>query len=166
MATQRKPGPRTAAKIRPTPKPKVEEKPVVKKPKETATDREWMNSIREALLQRRAAITSVVKSNRNQLADNQGESADIADRASDGFEDELAAGLLSIETAQLEEINAALERIDKGAYGVCVNCQKPIPRKRLEVLPFAKRCLKCEGMKEQAARMAPPSTDEDESELD
>lgn len=46
---------------------------------------------------------------------------------------------------RLEAINKALERIKNGTYGICVNCGKPIPEKRLEVMPEADRCLDCQG---------------------
>lgn len=130
----------------------------------TAADREWLAGIREALFQRRAAINSVVAANRDQLAANEGDPSDIADRASDGFEDELTAGLLTIESAQLEQIDEALARIEKGIYGVCLDCNKPIPRKRLDVLPFAKRCLKCEGESERRRMMGHPGGPDEEDE--
>ncbi len=113
-------------------------------------DKEFLDGIRSALLQRRLSINNVVRSGRDQLASNDGDPSDIADRASDGFEDELTAGLLSIEAAQLDEVEEALARLDSSIYGACATCGKPIPRKRLEILPFAKRCLKCEGDKERS----------------
>lgn len=48
----------------------------------------------------------------------------------------------SFETT-LKSIEEALERIKKGGYGICSNCKKNIPTKRLEVLPETDRCLKC-----------------------
>lgn len=44
---------------------------------------------------------------------------------------------------RLVEINKALERIANGTFGICDNCQEPIDPKRLEVMPEAKTCLKC-----------------------
>ncbi len=44
---------------------------------------------------------------------------------------------------QLDEVNAALEKIDEGTYGVCDNCGKQITKKRLSVLPWATLCKKC-----------------------
>lgn len=45
---------------------------------------------------------------------------------------------------QLVEINNALERIDKGTYGICTNCGQPIQAERLEALPQAELCIDCE----------------------
>jgi len=54
--------------------------------------------------------------------------------------------LLSIEHTlelRLKDIEGALEKIKKGAYGQCEKCQKKIEEKRLEAVPEARLCLKC-----------------------
>ncbi len=43
----------------------------------------------------------------------------------------------------IEEIDAALARIEAGTYGVCVTCGAAIPEERLELRPFAGRCVTC-----------------------
>jgi DnaK suppressor protein len=45
--------------------------------------------------------------------------------------------------AKVAEIDAALERVDAGTYGVCEACGKPIPKARLEVVPEATLCVGC-----------------------
>ncbi len=45
--------------------------------------------------------------------------------------------------AELEKIDAALERLENGTYGICSNCQKEIPLERLRIYPQAQRCLDC-----------------------
>lgn len=44
---------------------------------------------------------------------------------------------------QLKEIEAALEKIKTGEYGICENCKKEIEIERLQTYPAAKACLKC-----------------------
>jgi DnaK suppressor protein len=44
----------------------------------------------------------------------------------------------------LTEIDAALERVEAGAYGLCLRCERPIPAERLEILPYAGRCVGCQ----------------------
>jgi len=44
---------------------------------------------------------------------------------------------------QLDEVLAALEKIEKGTYGICDSCSKPITKKRLAVLPWATLCKEC-----------------------
>jgi RNA polymerase-binding protein DksA len=43
----------------------------------------------------------------------------------------------------LEDIDGALKRIEKGTYGICKYCQKPINIKRLEARPTASSCVEC-----------------------
>jgi len=45
---------------------------------------------------------------------------------------------------ELQEVNSALERIKKKKYGICEECQKPIPEDRLMAYPQAKYCTKCQ----------------------
>lgn len=44
----------------------------------------------------------------------------------------------------LREVNAALERIDKGAYGRCESCRQEIPGDRLDARPMARLCMTCQ----------------------
>src|SRR5690348_5240498 len=46
---------------------------------------------------------------------------------------------------RLAEIGNALEKIDGGTYGICAGCKQAIPPRRLEVLPFATHCVKCQS---------------------
>ena len=43
----------------------------------------------------------------------------------------------------ITEIDAALARIDAGTYGACTRCGSAIPEERLELRPFASRCVAC-----------------------
>ena len=43
----------------------------------------------------------------------------------------------------LQDVISALERIEKGTYGFCENCQKEIGLERLRANPSAKTCIKC-----------------------
>ena len=46
-------------------------------------------------------------------------------------------------TTALAEIDAALDRMDRGVYGQCVTCAQRIPDDRLDVLPMAPQCMPC-----------------------
>lgn len=48
----------------------------------------------------------------------------------------------------LEEVEAALAKIDGGTYGVCEKCGRPIDEERLEVLPWTTRCFDCQRLDE------------------
>lgn len=48
----------------------------------------------------------------------------------------------------LDQINAAIKRLDAGTYGICENCGKPIHNARLEALPYATLCIGCQMKQE------------------
>jgi RNA polymerase-binding transcription factor DksA len=47
---------------------------------------------------------------------------------------------------QVQEIDAALAKLDKGTYGLCERCGKPIPEERLQALPWAALDVGCKSM--------------------
>ncbi len=77
------------------------------------------------------------------------DSMDFEDTAVDFLETQKEQSVLVNEQALLTEVNQALERIQLGTYGVCINCGKPIPEKRLEALPWAALDVKCQEQLEQ-----------------
>ena len=44
---------------------------------------------------------------------------------------------------RIEEVDAALHRLDSGTYGACRSCRRPIPVARLEAVPEATQCVSC-----------------------
>ena len=62
---------------------------------------------------------------------------DLADQAADSYDQDIAYGISEVERARIMEINKALERIEEGTYGICRISKKPIPKTRLDALPFA-----------------------------
>ena len=60
---------------------------------------------------------------------------------------------IEVEHAEEEihrQVQAALERIDNGTYGVCEQCGKNIPEVRLDAIPYAPFCVACETKHERA----------------
>jgi len=111
-----------------------------------------MKAYRERLLLLRARLRGDV----NQLADaalkkNGGEGngnlssmpIHMADIGSDNFEQEFTLTLMQSEEETLEAIEAALERIEDGSYGLCEECNVRIPKTRLNAIPYATLCVRC-----------------------
>ena len=68
----------------------------------------------------------------------------MADLGTDNYERENTLRLLANEGRLLGEIDAALERIDKGAFGRCEECGGPVvPKERLRELPWTRYCVTC-----------------------
>jgi RNA polymerase-binding protein DksA len=65
----------------------------------------------------------------------------LADSASETYMRELDEGLEENAEHLLAEIEAALERIDDGSYGLCSACGKAIAAERLEAVPYATLCI-------------------------
>jgi len=59
------------------------------------------------------------------------------------FEREHTASLLSHARRHLDEIQAALRRLDEGSYGTCGSCGRPIAAERLAARPTATTCITC-----------------------
>jgi hypothetical protein len=58
--------------------------------------------------------------------------------------DPVALGRAATLLRTIEDIDAALDRIDAGSYGSCVHCGSAIPVERLELRPFAAGCVSCQ----------------------
>lgn len=65
----------------------------------------------------------------------------MADAATDTIDRDVFLGLVSFEQESLYEIDAALERIEEGTYGICELTGQPIPMVRLEAIPWARFSL-------------------------
>jgi DnaK suppressor protein len=64
--------------------------------------------------------------------------------ASHVFEQQRDLALRERAEHQLGLVEAALERIEAGRFGICQNCRRPIPTERLEALPWAALCIDCQ----------------------
>jgi RNA polymerase-binding transcription factor DksA len=71
-----------------------------------------------------------------------------ASRGSDDAPDEVTSALVTAAATALSDIDAALQRIEEGGFGVCQGCNEPIARDRLEALPMAQLCMFCQYTKE------------------
>lgn len=56
---------------------------------------------------------------------------------------ELNLALLEKAEAQVQEVRAALARLESGTYGLCLACGQPIDDERLEILPLSTHCIQC-----------------------
>jgi RNA polymerase-binding protein DksA len=66
---------------------------------------------------------------------------ELADNATETYMRELDEGLGENADHLIGAIEAALDRIESGTYGICVVCGKPIAAERLEAVPYATLCI-------------------------
>jgi RNA polymerase-binding transcription factor DksA len=70
-------------------------------------------------------------------------STDWEDLATEREGDEVLEGIGVSAQAEMRQIEAALERLDSGEYGICVTCGEAISEERLNVLPYTPFCRNC-----------------------
>ncbi len=73
----------------------------------------------------------------------------MAELGSENYEQEFTLSLMATEGDTLMQIEHALERIEEGEYGKCVECGGVIPKLRLNALPYAEMCVKCAELNER-----------------
>jgi len=76
---------------------------------------------------------------------------DLIDQANADAEAELQIRLHQADRHLLRAIDEALARMRRETYGVCEVCQRPIPKVRLEAVPWARHCRDCKEQEHPAA---------------
>lgn len=109
-----------------------------------------LKAFRERLLLRKQEILEAYNKNKTygKEADEEG-AQDIADKASNSYTKEFLFSLSNSEREMLQDVDDAIVRIETRSYGVCVVCEDEMDKKRLEAVPWAKRCLECQEKQEQ-----------------
>jgi RNA polymerase-binding transcription factor DksA len=99
--------------------------------------------LREQLL---SQMDGLAKESAQEMA---GYSLHMADSGTDNFDRDFALSLLSSDQDAIYEIEEALKRIEKGTYGVCELTGKPIPKARLEAIPWTRFTVEAQGQLER-----------------
>jgi RNA polymerase-binding transcription factor DksA len=124
-------------------------------PSLTPTD---LNQIRDQLNRRLQALRGEVHAAHlaRQAADlpDTREVGDRKDEAARHQFDDLDDAQEQRDLDELAGVMAALQRLDAGSYGECLDCGEPIPAPRLRVQPAAPRCAPCQTAHEAAAERA------------
>jgi len=117
-----------------------------------------LNEFKKILIKRKEQINeeinhissdTLMQSQKDASGDISGYSYHMADVATDNYDREFSLGLASNERDILYEIDAALEKIKDGTFGLCEECEKPISKTRLKAVPYAKLCIKCQKAREK-----------------
>lgn len=119
--------------------------------KTTMTD-EQRKHLEQRLLEERKRVTEVLERYATEHEDTESESdaaGDIshvplhmADQGTDTMQQELDAVMVDRETRNLNEIDAALQRLyhEPAKFGICERTGQEIPMERLEIVPWARTC--------------------------
>jgi DnaK suppressor protein len=111
--------------------------------------------LRESLLKTRESLIKEIKLKALSESDDtvKTEVGDIYDLASNERDRELNLLISDREREKLLQIEDAIKRIDDGTYGICVECESPIPKERLVIMPFARLCVNCQAENERSKTM-------------
>ncbi len=96
----------------------------------------------KAMLQAKQAELSSGLRNRDEILIEK--SPDALDEVQLAGERELAIRNLDREANLLRNVRGALSRIKDGSYGICMHCDEDIKLKRLDALPWAAYCIRCQ----------------------
>jgi DnaK suppressor protein len=106
--------------------------------------------VRKSLLFKRDELLHDLAKNREVSEETVDESAqDMADRATSAYTKEFAYSLSESDRKILLLIDEALERLNAGIYGTCINCSQPVQEKRIEAVPWARHCLDCQELQDK-----------------
>jgi DnaK suppressor protein len=94
------------------------------------------------------AMRQTMRAEREEGALEADEVRDEAEESEADVQNDLEFALLQMQSETLTQIDEALLRLDEGRYGFCLECGEAIAARRLEALPFATRCVRCEERRE------------------
>ncbi len=100
-----------------------------------------LKKYKEELEQRKIELETALR-NREDIAIEQ--APDELDATQLAAIREQAINDLDRESRLLQEVKAALARIQDGEYGICENCEEEIANKRLDAIPWARYCIRCQ----------------------
>ena len=104
---------------------------------------------KEKLLQKQLSLTNMVQKTEGYGRERDQNAQDVADMAVESYTKEFLFGKSAGDRHILQLIRDALDRIKDKSYGECANCGDELLAKRLEAVPWAPLCVKCQGLQER-----------------
>ena len=110
-----------------------------------AMSKKLLEAYKRRLLEKKKDVTEAYNKNKTygRLTEDEG-TQDLADKASSAYTKEFLYSLSNTDREVLQKVDTALQRIHKGAYGTCIECEEEIEKKRLEAVPWASHCVRCQ----------------------
>jgi len=118
-----------------------------------AAPKELLDQILDELLQRQSELSQTINYELNELLTPEKQKhhlSDLDEPGSEGGDEELNYKLVEIESAELAQVEWAIERLREGTYGTCEECERAIDPDRLKALVFATTCIDCKRAIERA----------------
>src|SRR5882762_9094297 len=113
-------------------------------------DKRRVRVFRDRLMDRRQSLVGQVQQAELYSRERDAEATqDPADMAANAYTKELLVSMSDNDRQLLNLIDEALERMDDSGYGKCVRCGQPLPEKRLQAVPWARHCVRCQELHER-----------------
>jgi DnaK suppressor protein len=103
--------------------------------------REQLRDMRDRMLGEVDRVVESIHEDLNPAGNISNAPVHMADAAPENLESDI--NVIETERGMLEEIQAAIHRIDAGTFGTCEHCGQPIPEERLRAIPYAAHCVAC-----------------------
>lgn len=116
-----------------------------------------VNRFRKILEARQTELAKVLRNREGIVIEK---SADALDEVQHATERELAIRNLDRDSHLLRNVRGALRRMDDGSYGTCLHCEEQISPKRLDAVPWAAYCIRCQEIVDRDSGANDESFDE------
>jgi DnaK suppressor protein len=133
----------------PAPKKKAPPKKPVKLTIFVKKQRQRLLDLRDQLMEAMYGVQQEALRNGPSGSEAAGSGMHQGDAGSDAYDRDFALSLLFQEQDALQEIEAALERMVEGTYGMCAISGKKVPQARLEAIPIARLTVECQSQWEK-----------------
>ena len=107
-----------------------------------------LDEFRKELVYMRGRIVGKIKTG-SQSSFKREDESNYSEEGAEAYERLLAIGATGSFQQMVYQIDEALESIKNGTYGICKNCGGLIQKPRLQALPFAKNCIRCQSLHER-----------------
>jgi DnaK suppressor protein len=113
-------------------------------------DKRRVRVFRDKLLDRRDSLVGQVQQAELYSRERDSEATqDPADMAANAYTKELLVSMSDNDRQLLNLIDEALVRMDDSGYGKCIRCGQALSEKRLEAVPWARHCVRCQDLHER-----------------
>ena len=113
-------------------------------------DKRRVRVFRDKLLDRRESLVGQVQQAELYTRERDAEATqDPADMAANAYTKELLVSMSDNDRQLLNLIDEALERMEDSGFGKCIRCGQALPEKRLEAVPWARHCVRCQDLHER-----------------
>ena len=121
-------------------------------------DKQKLEYFRNLLLEQRRQATEDLRADKSTALEDDDGVEDSGEMSELDLNRSTALELADRQTHLIEEIDAALQRIEDGTYGLCARCGKPLDEERLKAMPTAKYDAACQAAIDEARGLKKSAT--------